>query len=86
MELYYFDKSKISRDIFLNHNLFMIHSLFMIHQKMIMNQEDIWLIIRKFLTLAPSRDEWIPLFSDIRIDGYHGYLNTMDTWIVGYHG
>ena len=36
-----------------------------------------------------NRDEWIPLFSDIRILGYHGYLDTMDTWIswiLGYHG
>ena len=32
------------------------------------------------------RDEWIPLFSDIRILGYHGYLDIMDTWILGYHG
>ena len=32
------------------------------------------------------RDEWIPLFSDIRIVGYLGYLNIMDTWIVGYQG
>ena len=40
------------------------------------------------------RDEWIALFSDIRILGYHGYLNIMDTcyldnwipWILGYHG
>ena len=30
------------------------------------------------------RDEWIPLFPDIRILGYHSYLNIMDTWIVGY--
>ena len=36
--------------------------------------------------IVVCRDEWIPLFSDIRIVGYHGYLNIMDTWIVGYHG
>ena len=31
----------------------------------------------------------IPLFSDIWILGYHGYLNITDTWIpwiVRYHG
>ena len=43
-----------------------------------------------------TRDKWIPLFSDIQILGYHGYLDIMDTWIswistwipwiVGYHG
>ena len=43
-----------------------------------------------YLVLVP-RDEWIPFFSDIRILGYHGYLNIMDIWIiglwiVGYHG
>ena len=31
-----------------------------------------------------SRDEWIPLFSDIRILGYLGYWFFLDTWISGY--
>ena len=31
-----------------------------------------------------SRDEWIPLFSDIRILGYLGYWFFLDTWIIGY--
>ena len=38
---------------------------------------------------SAGKDEWIPLFSDIRILGYHGYLDTMDIWIpwiVRYHG
>ena len=30
------------------------------------------------------RDEWIPLFSDIRIHGYLGYWFFLDTWISGY--
>ena len=43
----------------------------------------------KFLNIPLTeltKDEWIPFFSNIRILGYHGYLNIMDTWIVGYHG
>ena len=31
-----------------------------------------------------DRDEWIPLFSDIRILGYLGYWFFLDTWISGY--
>ena len=31
-----------------------------------------------------TRDEWIPLFSDIRILGYLGYRFSLDTWISGY--
>ena len=30
-----------------------------------------------------DRDEWIPLFSDIRILGYLGYRFFLDSWIVG---
>ena len=50
------------------------------------------LVIRN--DLLNSRDEWIPLCSDIQILGYHGYLDSwlpwiflffymyMDTWIL----
>ena len=31
-----------------------------------------------------TRDEWIPLFSYIRIHGYLGYWFFLDTWIIGY--
>ena len=34
--------------------------------------------------LHTGRDEWIPLFSDIRILGYLGYRFSLDTWISGY--
>ena len=36
------------------------------------------------LTVAKTRDEWIPLFSYIRIRGYLGYWFFLDTWIIGY--
>ena len=35
-------------------------------------------------TVCAVRDEWIPLFSDIRILGYLGYWFILDTWIIGY--
>ena len=37
-----------------------------------------------FFDLALTRDEWIPLFSDIRILEYLGYRFSLDTWISGY--
>ena len=36
-------------------------------------------------TCPKIRDEWIPLFSNIRIHGYHGYWFFLDNWILGYH-
>ena len=42
----------------------------------------------KFLNIPLTeltKDEWIPFFSNIRILGYHGYLNIMDTlkiWLL----
>ena len=52
-----------------------------------------WLLIRVCLLCIQRilfgdsiiiRDEWIPLFSDIRILGYLGYRFSLDTWISGY--
>ena len=33
-----------------------------------------------------NRDEWIPLFSDIRILEYYEYSDSWIPWIVRYHG
>ena len=44
----------------------------------------ITLYLRDGMYVQISRDEWIPLFSDIRILGYLGYRFSLDTWISGY--
>ena len=46
--------------------------------------ESAQLEIFTFVREHPCRDEWIPLFSDIRILEYLGYRFSLDTWISGY--
>ena len=42
------------------------------------------MLVNEVQIQVPARDEWIPLFSDIRILGYLGYRFSLDTWISGY--